>query len=238
LPEAKGTPRASRPVVIWDTSQKVAVISDLHLGSAFCRWEAALAWLGSLPEDVLVALNGDILDDVRRSLPATHRQVLDRLVEASFEREMVWVVGNHDDDLPWESIGRITVVRHLEIGKSLLVIHGDYFDDVMPRSRLFISVFAALHALRLKLGAPHVHVAEYAKKWRPLYKVLNDNVKENAAASARRNGFQAVVCGHTHHPMDIVHKGVRYLNTGAWTEEPLHYLQMENGRIQMSVFSP
>ena len=224
-------------MVIWNDKQEAAIVSDIHLGSRFSQCDAFIAWLECLPRHRPVVLNGDILDDPRDELFGYHHQALNRLIETSFEREVVWVLGNHDDDLLGDQIGRITIARHLEIGKTLLAIHGDDFDDVMPKSRAFIRTFQYLHFWRQSLGAPHVHVAQYAKKWKALYKVLNDNVKKNAVASAKRNGFRAVVCGHTHYAMDITYDGVRYLNTGAWTEEPLHYVEVQDGKIQMKAFS-
>ena len=229
--------RASRPVVIWSDTQEAVIVSDIHLGSRFSHCDAFLTWLDGLPRYRPVVLNGDILDDPRDKLFGCHHRALNRLIKISFEREVVWVLGNHDDDLLWDKLGRITIARHLEIGKTLLAIHGDDFDDVMPKSRAFIRMFKYLHFWRQTLGAPHVHVAHYAKKWKAFYNVLNENVKKNAVASAKRNGFGAVACGHTHYALDITYDGIRYLNTGAWTEEPLHYVEIQDRRIQMKVFS-
>lgn len=238
MPRAKTVRRVARPVVVWDADQPAVLVSDIHLGSPFCRAEAFGAWLEGLPRNVALALNGDILDNVRRELPPKHREALNALVRASSDRQVVWVVGNHDDDLSADQAGPITVAGHLEIGKALLVTHGAFFDDLMPRSRAFIRLFAGLHAARLRLGAPHVHVAEYAKRWGAFYRLLNDNVRKNAIAGARSGGFGVVACGHTHCAMDVTTDGIRYLNTGSWTEEPLHYLEVRDGKAQLKVFAP
>ena len=80
--------------------------------------------------------------------------------------------------------------------------------------------------MRVKLGARPVHVAEYAKKWKSFYRVLRNNVRLNAVNFAMENGYQAVTCGHTHFAEDMVVNGVRYINTGAWTEAPAFYLHI------------
>ncbi|MGQ9662984.1 MAG: hypothetical protein ACUVWX_11715, partial [Kiritimatiellia bacterium] len=86
------------------------------------------------------------------------------------------------------------------------------------------------HYTRMALGAPSVHVAQYAKKFRFLYRVLLDEVAENAVQFARQHGYEAVVCGHTHHVEERNVDGIHYFNTGAWTELPLCYLEVgENG---------
>jgi UDP-2,3-diacylglucosamine pyrophosphatase LpxH len=48
----------------------------------------------------------------------------------------------------------------------------------------------------------------------------------NAVRSASQNGLQAVACGHTHYPEDTVIHGVRYINTGSWTELPAYFIKI------------
>ena len=46
----------------------------------------------------------------------------------------------------------------------------------------------------------------------------------NAVKCAIEGRFEAITCGHTHYAEDSVCEGVRYINTGAWTESPSHYV--------------
>ena len=62
-------------------------------------------------------------------------------------------------------------------------------------------------------------------------RMLSEHVANNALSSAREQGFGAVVCGHTHAPMDIERQGLRYFNTGSWTESPLHFLEVAPDNI-------
>ena len=128
-------------------------------------------------------------------------------------------------------------MRRWTVDDTLLVLHGDQLDGIMPKHGLFKSVFKKLHRLRIRLGFPDVHVAHYAKRWSLLYRVLNEHVARRAIDAARREGFRAVTCGHTHTPMELDREGHRYLNTGAWTEEPNHYVSVtEGGQIKLQVF--
>jgi len=121
--------------------------------------------------------------------------------------------------------GQIEFRQKLALGTRLMIIHGDDFDTLMPNNRWFIRLFKTCHRVRLRLGATPVHVAEIAKQWAPmLYRVLTEQVKKNAIDSAVQGSFEAITCGHTHCAEDYSIKGVRYINTGSWTEEPLHYL--------------
>ena len=96
-----------------------------------------------------------------------------------------------------------------------------------------MKAFKLMHNLRVKLGAKPVHIAYYAKKWEIFYKVLRKNVMMNAVNCAIENGYEAVTCGHTHYPEDTVFNGIRYINTGAWTEFPSFYLLVTPDRMTL-----
>jgi UDP-2,3-diacylglucosamine pyrophosphatase LpxH len=110
------------------------------------------------------------------------------------------------------------------------VLNGDVIDSP------FMKAFKLLHKVRVRLGARPVHVAEYAKKWEFFYKILRKNVMTNAVKCALENGFESVTCGHTHYAEDIVFNGVRYINTGAWTEVPSSFLHMINKELLLKKF--
>ena len=204
------------------------IVSDLHLGSDHFFHAEFLSWLDELPAKVPLILNGDIVDDPRVPLGPTHQQVLDQLVAESLSRPLVWVYGNHDAGIVLADTGKIQFAHHWEIDRRLLIAHGDDFDELMPKHGLFKVLFKALHELRSLVGFQRVHVAQYAKKWSFLYRVLNDHVAANALAAAKERGFQAITCGHTHAAMERERGGHRYINTGAWTERPLHFIELTN----------
>ena len=215
---------------------KAAVVSDVHLGSRYFLHDLFLQFLSSLPPDVDLVLNGDTIDIIHKSLPPAHEEVLDRLRAESLRRRVIWVHGNHDEDYRMENPGRIEFAPSYSIGKRLFVAHGYDFDNVMPYHRTFVKLFRAIHRLRVKLGAEAVHVAQYAKRWKILYNVLLKNVVMNAVEHAKENGYEAVACGHTHYAQDIEVKGIRYLNTGAWTERPVYYLMADDTSLRLVEF--
>ena len=109
-------------------------------------------------------------------------------------------------------------------------MHGNSLDKIMPRHRVFKKLFSFFHHVLMFLGFQRMHVAQYAKKWTFLYQFLNRHVAEEALRAAREKGFEAVTCGHTHAAMEMRQDGRRYLNTGAWTEEPLLTSRSMHGR--------
>ena len=216
-----------------------AIVSDLHIGMPLFRREAFVRLVESLDAQTALVLNGDTLDNPRQQLESEDEAVLGFLREQSSQRRVIWVFGNHDETYRMPNPGRIEFRRHLELGNRLMVIHGDDFDSVMPRSLWFIRLFKMAHQIRLHLGASPVHVAELAKRWAPfLYRVLTEEVKKNAVNCALERGFEAITCGHTHYPEDSSCEGVRYINTGSWTEEPLYYLSVDADETRLVEVRP
>lgn len=213
------------------------VVSDLHIGLPYFRKHAFAELVRSLDTDTALILNGDIVDNPRQQLEPEDDAVLDFLRKQSQLRVVIWVYGNHDETFRMSDPGRIEFTRQLALGTRLLIVHGDDFDTVMPKNRWFIRLFKLGHQLRIRLGAAPVHVAELAKRWAPmLYSVLTEQVKKNAIDCALQGGFDAITCGHTHRAEDVTSRGVRYLNTGSWTEEPLHYLSVRSDEIRLLAY--
>jgi len=214
------------------------VVSDLHIGSRYFQFGIFERFLEALPADHELIMNGDIIDSPYMKMEESDQRILDMIEDISYRQPVIWVRGNHDNGYVPRSFGKTIFKSSHRIGDRLLITHGDDFDDIMPRSRLFIRAFSLMHNLRVKLGARPVHVAEYAKKWKSFYRVLRNNVASNAVKCAAENGIEAVTCGHTHYPEDLVLDGIRYINTGAWTEFPAHYLQITAENIVLNQMDP
>lgn len=207
------------------------IVSDLHLGSPHFLGAAFTAFLETLPSDARLILNGDTIDRPGAPLPLQAEQVLARLGADAGSRPIV-IRGNHDETdtlLPARGFEVVDGVRIPQAG--LFVCHGDEFHNLRVHHRWFIGTFRLLHGLRVRLGAPPVHVAEYAKRWGFLYRFLQDSVRESAVEFALENGFRAIACGHVHYAEDSMAGGVRYINTGCWTEQPSFYAVVKGGEV-------
>jgi UDP-2,3-diacylglucosamine pyrophosphatase LpxH len=215
---------------------KTIVISDLHLGSKFCRYSQLLNFIRNLPPDCNLVLNGDTVDRWQSRFHEEHSPALELLVAESFKRQVVWVQGNHDKRFVLRNKGMIEFKPSHCLGNQLFISHGYDFDGVMPLGKAFIFVFRYMHHLRIRFGAEAMHVAFYAKRFRRLYEVLRTNIRTNATRYAQERGFGAVTCGHTHYAEDIMVDGIRYINTGAWTEEPIFYLDVTENDMKLVKF--
>ena len=207
------------------------IVSDLHIGSRFFVTAAFEQFLNQMPEDCELVLNGDVIDNPYMKLNPSHRKILDHIKQLSFRQKIFWLQGNHDNGYIPDQFGKVVFKCQHSVEKRLLITHGDDFDEIMPRNQMFMKAFKLLHKFRVRLGARPVHVAEYAKKWESFYKILRKNVMTNAVKCAMENGYESVTCGHTHYAEDVVSNGVRYINTGAWTEFPSFFLHMVNEKM-------
>ena len=212
------------------------IVSDLHLGSRFFLGRGFERFIRNISTECDLILNGDVLDNPYEKLNRPHQRILDLIKQTSYKQRVVWVRGNHDNGYIPREFGNIVFKRLYSLGHRLLIVHGDDFDKIMPKTLLFIKVFRLMHELRLRLGARPVHVAHYAKKWAILYNVLRNHVMVNAVNCAIENGYEAVTCGHTHYPEDRLINGIRYINTGAWTESPTYYLLVTDDALTLKKF--
>ncbi|MBL7077366.1 MAG: metallophosphoesterase family protein [Kiritimatiellae bacterium] len=198
------------------------ITSDTHIGCRYFNPMSFTAFLDTLPDGAELILAGDVVDRPGKPLTGEHRAALDRLIELSYNRRVVWVCGNHDRDHTAYDLGCIDMVGEYAIGKRIFVTHGHHFDTVKPYHSWLVHLLRAAHAVRIIIGADSVHVARYVKRVPMLHGVLCNHVARNAVQYATENGFRAVVCGHTHAAESREMDGVHYYNTGAWTEPPAH----------------
>ncbi len=210
------------------------IVSDLHIGSRYFLYQDFERFLGNIPEDYELILNGDIIDNPNMKLKSPHQKILDLIEQASYRQKVIWVRGNHDNGYIPQGFKEVHFKSYYTIENRLLIVHGYDFDEIMPRNQTLIKAFKLMHDLRVKSGARPVHVANYAKKFGILYKVLRNNVMKNAVNCAMENGYEAVTCGHTHYPEYRVFNGIRYMNTGAWTELPAFYLKVTGDEMTLN----
>ena len=167
---------------------KAIIVSDLHIGSRYCLRENIIQFFQNIPHDYEFILNGDIVDAPYAKMTSADQQLVNHLAEMSYRQKVVWIRGNHDNGYVPEDVGKIRIKAHYALQKRVFIAHGDFFDEVMPQSQMFIKVFKILHDFRIKLGARPVHVAQYAKKWKRFYAFLRKNVMLNAVHYAAENG--------------------------------------------------
>jgi len=214
------------------------VISDLHLESIHSHCHLIDRFIGSLPAGYDLILNGDIIDSSYPNLPAQNLRILELIRRQSYLRKVVWLRGNHDNCSVIRDRGEILFARSHTISKRLMITHGNELDKAKPLIHLFIRPFKYIQFMRIRAGLKPVNVARLAKKVEPFYRLYRWKLMHDAVGFARKNGFEAITCGHAHHPEDRVIQGVRYINTGAWTDYPVFYLLVNEKEITLNRYPP
>jgi len=209
------------------------VISDLHLESVHTLSEQISLFIESLPEDCDLILNGDIIDSSYPNLPRENLQILELIRQESFSRKTVWIRGNHDDCSLLQDRGRIHFKRIHTIANRLLITHGNELDKTKARIQQLLRPFKLIQFSLVKLGLKPVNVAQFASRFEHFYRLYRKKLMLDAVKFAKEKDFGAIACGHTHYPEDRNVQGVRYINTGAWTKYPPHYLVVNNREIKL-----
>lgn len=235
------------------------VISDVHLGSYVSRANELNEYLKTIDARTLI-INGDFLDIWHlkmRFLPPAHIKVIRRILKLlKNDSRVIYLPGNHDEAL--RQYGKVEVGPHLLITDEFvvnsqhnkaLVFHGDIFDHTTKGSGKFIAKLGtrAYHLLFGLNRAINWILTLFSKdgKTKPLSfarKLAQRNNKavakliefeKNAAQFASARGFDTVIVGHSHLPMDEIidvdGKKVRYLNSGDWMEHMTSLELSEDG---------
>ncbi|MBK7149607.1 MAG: UDP-2,3-diacylglucosamine diphosphatase [Bacteroidetes bacterium] len=221
---------------------KVAVISDVHLGTYGCHAEELNTYLKSIDPEVLI-INGDFIDIWQLSkfyFPDSHWRVIQRVIKMMMNGTKVYyLTGNHDEMLRKFSGFRLDNFYLedkliLEInGQKMWFFHGDVFDVTMKHSKwlakiggvgydLLILINRFVNLMLQKMGREKISISKRVKDSVKAAIKHISNFEQTAADIAITNSYSHVVCGHIHEPVIRnyqSHDGeVTYLNSGDWIE--------------------
>ncbi|WP_406697417.1 UDP-2,3-diacylglucosamine diphosphatase [Singulisphaera sp. Ch08] len=216
------------------------VISDLHLGSNVCQaklLEEFLEW--GVHQTRELVINGDIFDDLNFTRLTKRQFACLKIIRRNSDRDdfrLVWVRGNHDG--PADIVSHIVgveildeyVYRNHQI--ELLILHGDQFDTFVT-NYVMLTELACGVFYYIQKWMPH-----RASRWiRRISKRSQRNgprVRDGAIDYARSQGYRYVTCGHTHLPGMTELDGIRYLNSGTWTEQaPCPFVTVKGDDVRL-----
>lgn len=232
---------------------KLAVISDLHLGTYGCQAKAINQYLKSIQPEILV-LNGDVIDIwqfSKRYWPDSHMKVVQRIFKLmSNGTKVYYLTGNHDEMLRKFTdfrLGKLELLDKLVLdldGKKAWLFHGDVFDISMKHSKWLAKLGAVgydtliilnsmVNWISQRMGRGKVSFSKRIKESVKQAIKFIDDFEETATTIAIENGYDYVVCGHIHQPAMrkvSTEKGeTLYLNSGDWIEN-LTALEYHNGK--------
>ncbi len=231
---------------------KLAVLSDIHLGTIGCRAAAVNQYLKSIDPEILV-LNGDIIDMwqfKKRYWPESHMKVVQRIFKMMANGTRVfYLTGNHDEMLRKFTdfkLGNLELRDKLVLnldGKKAWIFHGDVFDVTMKRSKwlaklgaigydTLIWINTIVNGVSENFGRGRVSLSKKVKNSVKQAIKFIDDFEQTAIDMAIYHEYDYVVCGHIHQPTKSMHQSEHgktlYLNSGDWIEN-LTALEYNNG---------
>lgn len=220
------------------------VISDLHLGSDNCQAKSIVDLLERIRDGHIATrrliINGDVFDSIDfRRLRKTHWKVLSQIRHLSDKIEVVWIAGNHDG--PAEIVSHLLGVQVCEeyifdsAGEKILCVHGHAFDDFIEDHPILTWLADCIYWALQKIDRTH-YVARLAKRKSKIFVRCIAKIEAGAIKLAQQKNCSIVLCGHTHHAAESQQHGVRYYNSGCWTEIPCTYLEVATGRVTLKEY--
>lgn len=232
--------------MIGTTGYKVVVLSDLHLGMSDSKPKKILKFLDSMSTDLLI-LNGDIIDidSLNRGSKwkNKHTKVIIKLLEISRKTPVIYIRGNHDDDVKElcnHEIGNIYfkedyIYEHTyqksdgtSETQKILIFHGDKIDATI-KWKLLTHLGSIGYDIALRLNTwyniyrklrnkPYYSISKNIKEnFKKAISFIN-NFESNACSYAKSKDCDAVICGHIHIPVIKNIDGMKYYNSGDWVE--------------------
>ena len=208
------------------------IVSDIHLGSEVSRAKPLVQLLRTHAYKRLI-LNGDVFDGLNfKRLSRDDWKFLSFMRKLSNPRkgvDVIWVVGNHDGgvaDILSHLLGVPVFEEYIwEMhGRKLLAIHGHQFDKWVTTHPLITAAASSFYYFFQKIDPKH-KASRFVKRTSKKFLRMSAKVADEAARHGRTAHDASVVfAGHTHHAMDIMHDGVRYVNSGSWTDKPSHFV--------------
>lgn len=221
---------------------KVAVISDVHLGTYGCHAEELNTYLKSIDPEILI-INGDFIDIWQLSkfyFPDSHWRVIQRVIKMMMHGTQVYyLTGNHDEMLrkfSGFSLDNLHLKDKLVLtldGQKNWFFHGDIFDVTMRHSKWLAKIGGAGYDILILINRfVNVLLEKFGREKISLSKKVKDSVKaavkhinsfeQTAAEIAIQNDYSHVICGHIHEPVMKNYRSengsVTYLNSGDWIE--------------------
>lgn len=210
------------------------IISDIHLGDKDCRADLLLKVLKKYKtKNIIIA--GDLFDHHNlHRLCKSHWKILSKLRKLSKKCKIIYLIGNHcflKAEFMSILLGFNCKNEHIINLKNekILVVHGDIFDIYFTRYK-YITNFIIKVYYKFRKYTP------FADDFFRLFKArTNDfvekssDMKKNALKYIDSNGYQKVICGHSHIP----NQDDRYINIGSFCEKTCSFVTINSNKIKL-----
>jgi UDP-2,3-diacylglucosamine pyrophosphatase LpxH len=215
---------------------KYLIISDVHLGDKDCKAEILLKVLKQNKAKTII-IAGDLFDHHNlHRLNKTHWKVLSKLRKLSKKCKIIYLIGNHcflKAEFMSILLGFNCKDEHIiELKENkILVVHGDIFDIYFTKYKWITNfIIKVYYLIRHYTPFPDDffnlfkhHTNDFVEK--------SSDIKQNALKYINMNGYDKIICGHTHIP----EHSDKYINTGSFCERECGYVVIDKkGKIRLT----
>lgn len=222
------------------TVTEILIVSDIHLGTPVSRSGVLYEFLKVSTFKKLI-LNGDIFDDLDFSrLSKDDWALFEYLRKRTNQKdgtEVVWIAGNHD--VSAHTLSRIIGIRvcteHIFEwnGKKCLAIHGHQFDRFLYANPITSFIATWVYLLIQLLDSRQQRFSRWVKRMSKSWLRLSKKVAKGSSWYGKYlKQAEYVFCGHTHREDHTMEYGVKYWNSGCWTDIPSTYITMNKKGVQ------
>jgi len=211
------------------------VISDLHLGSAYCNEDKLYEFLSSVEFDELI-LAGDVIDFIKIPFFTSTSSKLFNFIR-NIEAKVVYIVGNHDMSFRsfiGKTVGGVEFVDKYEFeyaDRKYRVEHGDSYEKGIVHRRFLMNFISVIQDIIERLFNYDLSTlwAQFQNKKRKLRRIWD---------IVRCNGdIDVFIMGHTHKPEVLIwvdkNENIKtYVNSGDWVDN-CTYVIIKNGQVRL-----
>ncbi len=215
---------------------KRIIISDLHIGSKYYKEKELISFLKSVEYDQLILL-GDIIDFIR--VPEFSNRVHEIIRAINFQKEILYIVGNHDFSLKGfigQKIFGMEFMQKYEFeegGRKFRLEHGDAYDEhlMFIQNNFFMSFISFLQ-----------HYAEQwfnvnLSNWLTAWKIKRRKLRRLWDIIDLNSDVDVLICGHCHIPEVIIwvtpdQVAKTYVNSGDWVKNST-YVSVIDGKVRL-----
>ncbi|MDG1702400.1 MAG: UDP-2,3-diacylglucosamine diphosphatase [Opitutae bacterium] len=238
---------------------KTLILSDIHLGTKYCKANEVLDFLEHCSFQKLI-LNGDIIDgwSLKRKggWLESHSKVLNKLVSYMEDPsiEVIFLRGNHDEmldevlDFPIDKLNMIPEHIHENVHGNYLVTHGDAFDTVAQKHKwlavlgdiayqFMMGVNAIYNKYRVWRGKKYFSISKVAKAKVKSIVGSSDNLEAKLIQAAKNANCTGIICGHIHTAIDKHLENIHYLNSGDWVESLSAIAEYPDGHFKILFYN-
>ncbi len=214
------------------------IISDIHLGSSVSQPQKVLKLLKSYFFRKLILL-GDIFESLDfRDLNQDCRELLSYIGKISKDRKVRWIEGNHDKGLSemfGSLLGAKVYSEYLWQYKQekYLAIHGHQFDRFLINNAFLSYLANKIYDFIQKIDFKDKRISHYIKRKSKGWLRLSEKVFHSAIKYGEKSGANYVFCGHTHKHLEKNKNGIKYYNSGCWTDLPCTYITIDENNIKI-----